>query len=539
VSAADRRLLARETALSTAIAASLAAVLLWATPPGIDWAAHAYQRTFLIQHGFELWNNFWYAGRYSFVTYSLLYYPLSALFGIKVLALASITAAALGFAIVIGREWGPTARWSSRTFAVLWAGTVLSAAFPFALGFAFGLLALSSLQAGRRTVFATLAVLALAASPLAFFFLVIVLIGVAISRRPTRQGLVVPAAVIAAGLLLELVLKRLFPGAGRFPYHAGQLVPAVLFCGLGALMTCVQRRARPLLGLFLVYLVACVVFFVVPLDLGSNVERLRYAAIPLALLAVSVVGWRPIAIALPLLTVAAVWNVQPLIANYRHAAADPASERQYWQPAISFLRHHSTPSYRVEVVDTVEHWPAVYFPEAGIPIVRGWYRQNDFPANELLYDENVGPRAYQGWLRSLGVRYVVLASAPPDYSSRAEAALLRGGASGLVPVLRTRALTVYELPHAAPVVSGVASAEVRAMSATKLFIHVAAPGRYHVAVRFSPYWRASHGCVAHAVDGMTTLTALRRGTVVLSFDINVHRSLETLTGARPEPFCRA
>ena len=528
-----------EALLAAFAAASLAALLLWAGPPGNDLAAHVYQRALFLKHGYVLWNNFWYAGRYSFVTYSLLYYPLSALFGIKVLALASITAAALGFAIVIGREWGPTARWSSRTFAVLWAGTVLSAAFPFALGFAFGLLALSSLQAGRRTVFATLAVLALAASPLAFFFLVIVLVGVAISRRPTRQGLVVPAAVIAAGLLLELVLKRLFPGAGRFPYHAGQLVPAVLFCGLGALMTCVQRRARPLLGLFLVYLVACVVFFVVPLDLGSNVERLRYAAIPLALLAVSVVGWRPIAIALPLLTVAAVWNVQPLIANYRHAAADPAGERQYWQPAISFLRHHSTPSYRVEVVDTVEHWPAAYFPEAGIPIVRGWYRQNDFPANELLYDENVGPRAYQGWLRSLGVRYVVLASAPPDYSSRAEAALLRGGASGLVPVLRTRALTVYELPHAAPVVSGVASAEVRAMSATKLFIHVAAPGRYHVAVRFSPYWRASHGCVARAADGMTTLTALRRGTVVLSFDINVHRSLETLTGARPEPFCRA
>ena len=75
----------------------------------------------------------------------------------------------------------------------------------------------------------------------------------------------------------------------------------------------------------------------------------------------------------------------------------------------------------------MEHWPAAYFPEAGIPIVRGWYRQNDFPANELLYDEQVGPRAYQEWLRSLGVRYVVLAAAPADYSARAEAALLRSG----------------------------------------------------------------------------------------------------------------
>ncbi len=83
---ADRRLLAREALLSAALAGSLAALLLWTTPPGIDWAAHAYQRTFLLQHGFAIWNNFWYAGRYSFVTYSLLYYPLAALLGIRVLA---------------------------------------------------------------------------------------------------------------------------------------------------------------------------------------------------------------------------------------------------------------------------------------------------------------------------------------------------------------------------------------------------------------------------------------------------------------------
>src|SRR5205809_6750549 len=105
MSLAERRLLAREATLSTAIAASLAALLLWATPPGIDWAAHAYQRTFLLQHGFQIWNNFWYAGRYSFVTYSFIYYPLAALLGIKVLALASITSAAAAFSIVAFREW--------------------------------------------------------------------------------------------------------------------------------------------------------------------------------------------------------------------------------------------------------------------------------------------------------------------------------------------------------------------------------------------------------------------------------------------------
>src|SRR6058998_1600758 len=135
-------------AVATGVAAGLlAALLLWLGPAGTDFAAHAYQRSFLLHHGFLLWNNFWYAGRYSFVTYSLLYYPLAALLGIKVLALASVAAAALAFAVVVGREWGPAARLSTRSFAVLWAGVVLSAAFPFALGAALALLALWALQA--------------------------------------------------------------------------------------------------------------------------------------------------------------------------------------------------------------------------------------------------------------------------------------------------------------------------------------------------------------------------------------------------------
>src|SRR5919197_2170227 len=117
MSLAERRLLAREATISTALAASLAALLLWATPPGVDWAAHSYQRTFLLEHGFAIWNNFWYAGRYSFVTYSVLYYPLAALVGIRVLALASIATGALAFSAVVLRQWGPSSRLSSRTFA--------------------------------------------------------------------------------------------------------------------------------------------------------------------------------------------------------------------------------------------------------------------------------------------------------------------------------------------------------------------------------------------------------------------------------------
>jgi len=525
----------REAMLAAAAAASLAAVLLWFGPPGNDLAAHLYQRALFLEHGFVLWNNFWYAGRYSFIGYSVLYYPLSAVLGIKVLALASIAAAALAFAVVVGREWGPAARWSGRTFAVVWAGTVLSAAFPFALGAAFALLALWAVQQGSRARFAILVMLTLAASPLAFAFLVVVLTGILLTRRYAWRGVVFPVVAVGAAGLVELLVARLFADGSRFPFHAAELVPAAAFCGLGALVS--TRCGRPLRGVYLVYLGSCLLAYAVPTALGSNIERLRYAAIPLAVLSASVAGWRPLKLALPLLAVAAFWNVSPLVANFRHAAADPAGTTTYWQPAIRFLHGRLRPAYRVEAVDTLEHWPAAFLPARGIPIVRGWYRQNDFPANAILYG-GFGPVAYRRWLRALGVRFVVLSDAPSDYSSRAEAALLRRGVAGLRPVFRDRHVIVYELEAATPLVIGPAPATVRRMLPTRLFLDVAAAGDYYVAVRFSPYWRTFQGCVAPGRDGMIRLTAFHPGVVDLDFKVNVHRAVEVLTGREPTRFCR-
>ena len=124
--------LVREATLSAGAAGALAAVLVWLGPPGADLAAHAYQRALFLDHGFALWNNFWYAGRYSFVTYSVLYYPLAALLGIRLLAVATSRPRRSHSRSCSGASGGRAARWSSRTFAVVWAGIVLSAAFPFA-----------------------------------------------------------------------------------------------------------------------------------------------------------------------------------------------------------------------------------------------------------------------------------------------------------------------------------------------------------------------------------------------------------------------
>ena len=525
--------LLREAMFAAGSAASLAVLLFWLGPPGNDLAAHVYQRTVFLHDGFQLWNNFWYGGRYSFVTYSVLYYPLAALFGIKALAVASIATAALAFAFVVGRQWGPLARWSSRTFAVVWAGLVISAAFPFALGFALGLLALWALQAGKRWRFGILAVLTAAASPLAFLLLAIFLLGIGLGMLERRRRLLVPALIVGGVGMVEFLLTRVFPDGGRYPFTKFELTAVLVFCGLGAALTWRVEHARMIRWFFVAYGLACLGTFVVASPLGENIVRVRFAALPIAVLVLSLRGWRPMPVAAVALLLAAAWNLSPHAWSYSRARSEhPAAQEAYWQPAVEFLSANLTPSYRVEVVDTVGHWAAVYLPRADIPLTRGWFRQDDFPQNEVLYDRLDGP-TYINWLRNLGVRYVVLTDAPTDYSAKQEALLIQSGRTALVPVLRSPHMTIYSVPHARPIVTGPGSAQLVELAQTHIVLNLSSAGLYRLAIRYSPYWSAVGACVTPGDDGMIRLDSFQPGQVLLQFKVKARRALAAMVGAGP------
>ena len=101
------------------LAGLLGGALVWFGPPGTDLAAHLYQRAFFDSDGFSLWNNYWYAGRYSFVTYSLLYYPLAALVGHQAARDRERRRRRLRLRrSSVEREWGGCARWAAWVFAV-------------------------------------------------------------------------------------------------------------------------------------------------------------------------------------------------------------------------------------------------------------------------------------------------------------------------------------------------------------------------------------------------------------------------------------
>ena len=231
------------------------------------------------------------------------------------------------------------------------------------------------------------------------------------------------------------------------------------------------------------------------------------------MLLLSLRRWRPLPACLVALGLATAWNATPIAGQYLKGRADPASEPVYWTPAIDYLRAHLTPSYRVEAVDTAGHWGATYLAEAEIPLARGGYRQDDFPQNKVLYDElRRGP--YLHWLRGLGVRYVVLTAAPPDYSARDEARLLRSGQSGLRRVFHTARLTIYAVPRPRPIVTGSAPATVLQLTGSRLVVDL-----------------ADGACLIRSRDGMTTIAVRKPGRLELSFRINATSALAAVGGS--------
>jgi len=450
------------------LAAAVAALLLWLGPPGSDTAAHVYQAWLFRHHGFVLWDNYWYSGRYTFATYSWLYYPLAVVVGIKLLAALSAGVAAAAFARVVAYPPAVLA------FAVVWGAFVLSGAYPFMLGVAFALLALE-----WRRLLPVFGLLTWAASPLALLLLVVVVAGL---RRWRAVLVLLPLVALQAALVL------VFRNPGRFPFSWQEATAAALFC-VGAI---VLAPGRPIRGVFVAWLALVALSFVFPSTLGENAARLRFIALPLALL---VLRGRPLALAAPLALLAAAYNVSPLVWSFVKGHDERAEHASYWAPAIAFLRVHNTPDFRVNALDTVGHWDAVYLPEAGIPITRGWFRQDDFPQNSVLY-HRLDLATYVRWLRERGVEYVLVPHDRLDYSSKREPPL----AAKLHFVTWAGPVAIYQLAQATPIAPG---ARVLRLTHDAITLRVPRRGLYRVAIRKG--------------RGERVLDAPRRGTYTLRF----------------------
>jgi hypothetical protein len=82
-------------------------------------------------------------------------------------------------------------------------------------------------------------------------------------------------------------------------------------------------------------------------------------------------------------------------------------------------------------------------------------------------------------------------------------------------------------------VTGPGSPRLTTLAESRVAVALPTAGTYRIAVRWSPYWHASHGCLTKGADGMVRLTTQRARVVRLTFGVNAVRALDELVGLQP------
>ena len=517
---------------AAAIAGLLGLGLMLFAPPGGDQAAHLYLTQAWRDHGWQLWDNFWYSGRYAQVNYSLLFYPLAALLHPVTVVSLSCAGAGGGFAALLRRRWPAIATGPALAFAALVPLAVVAGTYPFLLGLALAIGSLVALGSGRRALtFAGVVVTALA-HPLALAFLLVVLAALAASTPGwwrSRANLALALGAVGVGGAQGLLLRGFSTSGATYPFDPKDALAIAGFCAAGLLLTRGLPDQRPLRAVFLGYGMLGALAFVLSSPLGGNAVRLMLLmGVPLLLLPLAARGFRPRGIAIACLATAFMWQALPAVAGWRTATESRAQDETFWYPVIAWLDAHPDTNHRVQVVATADNWEAFYLAKRGVPLARGWFRQDDFPANAVLYGR-LNARSYDTWLRRTGVRWVFLPDDPLDYSATNEATLLRSGYSGLRKVATIGGWTVFELPDPTPIATPADGISVMSLTSNAVTLRVREPGTYRLRLRYTPYWRVEKGtaCAEPREPWGTDLRVTTPGVVRLSFDVR----LGTFVGA--------
>lgn len=503
----------REAALAALICLAGALVVTHGLPLPDDASAHLY-RALLVERDAVLWDNFWYGGEYPLVSYSLLVYLPQQLIGPATLALLAVVASAALFAVLVVQRWGERAAWGARAFGLLALGPLFTGGYAYAIGAAAMLACLIALQRHRHVVGGALGALTLGLSPLAFVFLALILAAVWLEHRRIDPRTFVVGAWLAALVVVQAAIGFLFPSEGVYPFLIGHLLAVVAVSLLGVALARRNRDTHLIMWLCVCWAVGALLLYAIPTPVGDNLARLRYFVFPVLVVAAGVQRWRPRLLVAAALVASFAYGALPDLYDAATRTDARPTQAAFWTPAVEFLDRHHSPDYRVEVVQTAGRWEAFWIPEAGYPLVRGWYRQVDLADNPVLYQKTITPYEFQTWLRSRAVRYVLLPMTKLDTEgATAEAQLLRSGASGLRLVGIRGSWMIYELPHPTPLITGPGKARVLQQDHETLRAKVTQPGLYTLRIRWMPYWSLSGvvDCVAPGPDGQTLVRAISPG----------------------------
>jgi len=510
--------IARASAVRTppawTVAAGLALLWLAVAPRTPDLAAQVYRTTLFAREGFEVWDDFWFAGHH-LPAYSLLYPPLGALIGPRTVGVLAAVACTVLFDRLARTHFGAErTRWATLWFAVASIADLLIGRLTFSLGIAIGLGALLALQRERPRIAVALAVLCGAGSPVAAAFLGLAGAALALTHAAGRRAAL---AVAGASLGTIAALALAFPEGGRQPMSPGATVAVVLCCA--ALLITLPRRERALRTGTMLYLGVSVAMFALSTPMGSNVARLG-ATFGGPLLVCAIAGaprlHRPSRLVLGLLAAFLVgWQWYGPAREVSISVGEPSTRAAYFAPLKSFLAGRGGPPGRLEVPFTRSHWESVHLAggQDPVPLARGWNTQLDHRYNALFFQPKLAAAEYYRWLRRNSVRHVAVPDVALDRSGRAEARLIANGLPFLKPVWRNAHWRVYAVKNPLPLVSG--PGELLGFGREGFTVRAERRGWILVRTHFSPYF-ASAGtpaCLSAAPSGWTRVFALAPGTI--------------------------
>ncbi|MGI8761831.1 MAG: hypothetical protein ACR2LF_11180 [Jatrophihabitantaceae bacterium] len=466
------------------VLAALNAIAFLVVRPDVNdlWAARA--RASAVQNGVGLTYWFsWFGGGSTPGNYSVLTPYLSALITTELLAALSAVAIPLLCMPLLRGTAHPLAGTAIAAYAAavnLWSGRV-----PFLFGAAIAIGALICVRNRRLTAAVLLGLLSILASPVTGVFLAMGLSGVFISYRDYRR--IAWITIVAIGVGLGAV-GLVFGTPGPEPFSGTLKLEAVA----GLLLLLLARPPVWLRTTIWVSLIATLVLATFPNGMGSNVARIVWFCLPVAVVALSAFRtWILVLVAFPLL----LTGTSGTIVDLRNAG-NPVSSVGYYQPLATELDSISgLQKYRVEVVNHGAHaaYDALLNHAA---LARGWETQEDNELNGAIQGKHLDATTYKVWLENNAVGYVAMPAL--SVSNDAEYHLVETASLPyLVPIWQTTDWQLFRVVRPTPIVAPPASM----VSASQAQVTVAVPCTCAVTVRVR--WSK----FLHAAERSTNLAA--------------------------------
>lgn len=533
----ERRIPASVAAVAVT-AVLLGAYLIW-RPYSPDLSAQLARADVVKSAGYVFWWTGWFGGL-STPSYSVIVPAIMAAVGVRLTAVLAV-AASVGAATRLTKDT-LRPRLGAVTLSIASFADVLAGRVTFSVGFAIALWALVCIRDKRYAAAWVLTIVAFLATPLAALFLGIILVGLIISDRSRRT----PATWLAGVLVfLAGTAAILLPSPGQMTAAAWSMLPSAG----GLLVVLFARPPQIVRTVAWITLALLPIFVVLPLAVGSNIDRFVWmAATPV----VAAVGRFPTRRIFTIALLATTIYPMIDIAVQVRWPGGRSSTVAYYQPLVQELTRQQQAAgaaaigERLEVVDTIDHGASFELSRM-FSLARGWDRPADRGNNPLFYQPGaLTPDTYRQWLDRLAVGWVAVPSGRHDFAARAEAELLAQPVPYLKLTWSSADWSLFRVVNAQPLASG---ASVVKVDASDIVLRTPAPAStVMLRVRYSPYLAtvdpttgdAVPSCVSSTDDGLTQLFIPSAGEVSVTskFSIsarfrNTDSCIEKLTGPTP------